>query len=257
LETAAANLRFRDRLALFEIGPVYLPVVEAGRLRGQPQGLPLPEEPRRLAMVMTGPREALTWRGGDRAAMDFYDLKGVVEALADGLHLEGVTFAPKSHPSYHPGRCAELTLGPDAPSVGHIGELHPLVREAFGLPAGRAVLAAEFDLEALLAAAPDRYRAAPVPVYPPVLEDLAFIVDERVSGAAVEAAIRAAAGDLLARLRLFDVYRGEQMGAGKKSLAYSLTYQAPDRTLTDAEAAQVRERIVRRLEKEVGAKLRG
>jgi phenylalanyl-tRNA synthetase beta chain len=233
---------------------VYLPV--AGSL--------LPEEPRRLALVMTGPREPESWRGGDRNPVDFYDLKGAIEALVAGLHLPGVSYAPAEHPTYRPGRTAELRLtsgaaqSPNASGqpVGTFGELHPLVREAFGLPA-QPVLAAEFELGALLAAVPDRYRTTGVPVYPPVLEDLAVIVDEGVPGAAVEAAIRAAGGALLAGVRLFDLYRGEQIGAGKKSLAYSLTYQAPDRTLTDADVASVRQTIVRRLAEEVGAKLRG
>jgi phenylalanyl-tRNA synthetase beta chain len=95
-----------------------------------------------------------------------------------------------------------------------------------------------------------------VPAYPPVLEDIAVIVDEEISAERVESCIRAAGGKTLQSVRLFDVYRGEQIGSGKKSLAYSLTYQAPDRTLTDQEAAQMRLRIVRRLEQELGAKLR-
>jgi phenylalanyl-tRNA synthetase beta chain len=95
-----------------------------------------------------------------------------------------------------------------------------------------------------------------VPVYPPVLEDIAVIVDETVTGAQIEAVIRQAGGKLLAGVRLFDIFRGEQIGSGKKSMAYSLTYQAPDRTLTDSDATQLRQRIIRRLEQELGAKLR-
>jgi phenylalanyl-tRNA synthetase beta chain len=300
LEIAAANLRFHDRLALFELGQVYVPVgggdpqalskslegpggpgpcgSSMGETLGSPESqrpgpraggespeLPLlPGEPARLGIVLTGPREPESWRGGDRQPMGFYDLKGVIEALVSDLHLPPVSYAPAAHPTYHPGRCAELridsasaeSLISDLRSLGTIGELHPLVREAFDLPP-QPVLVADLDLEALLAAVPDRYRTTSVPVYPPVLEDLAVIVDETVSGASVEAAIRAAGSDLLAGLRLFDVYRGEQIGAGKKSLAYSLTYQAPGRTLTDIEVAKVREAIVRRLEQEVGARLRG
>jgi phenylalanyl-tRNA synthetase beta chain len=254
LDNAAANLRYRDRLALFEIGPVYWPA----------EGQELPEERARLGIVMTGPREPASWRGGDRNPLDYYDLKGVVDALAADLHLPGVSYAPAEHPTYHPGRTAELSAtrsDGESPisnpqSLGLLGELHPLVREAFGLPV-QPVLAAEFDLADLLAAIPDRYRTRAVPVYPPVLEDLAVIVDESVAGDEVEAAIRAAGGELVAGVRLFDLYRGEQIGAGKKSLAYSIAYQAPDRTLTDAEVAKVRAEIVRRLEQAVGARLRG
>ncbi|MBI3360125.1 MAG: phenylalanine--tRNA ligase subunit beta, partial [Chloroflexi bacterium] len=255
LETLAANTRWRDRVALFEIGPVYL-TGEDG---------PLPDESRRLAMALTGPRETASWRGSDAAAMDFYDLKGVIESLVDGLHLGGVSYTPADHPSYHPGRCAQMRLLPpnddQSPiagyrSLGYFGELHPLIREAYDLPA-QPVLAAELDLEALLAAVPERHRTTSVPSFPPVLEDLAVIVEESVPGVKVESAIRAAGGELLAGLRLFDLYRGEQIGAGKKSLAYSLTYQAADRTLTDVEVAKVREKIVRRLKEELGATLRG
>jgi phenylalanyl-tRNA synthetase beta chain len=103
----------------------------------------------------------------------------------------------------------------------------------------------------------ESYAVSPVPEFPPVKEDLAVIVDEAVPADRVEAVIRASGGALLAGLTLFDVYRGEQIGAGKKSLAYSLTYQAPDRTLTDAEVAKLRGRIVKRLQEELGATLRG
>jgi phenylalanyl-tRNA synthetase beta chain len=95
-----------------------------------------------------------------------------------------------------------------------------------------------------------------VSVYPPVLEDIAVIVDETVTGAQIEAVIRQAGGKLLVGVRLFDIFRGEQIGSGKKSMAYSLTYQAPDRTLTDTDATQLRQRIIRRMEQELGAKLR-
>ncbi|MGB9592108.1 MAG: phenylalanine--tRNA ligase subunit beta, partial [Candidatus Kryptoniota bacterium] len=105
-------------------------------------------------------------------------------------------------------------------------------------------------------AIPDRYIITPVPAFPPVLEDIAVIVDETIPAAKVEQCILSAGGKMLAAVRLFDVYRGEQIGQNKKSLAYSLTYQAPDRTLTDQEAAQIRSRIVRRLEQELGGRLR-
>jgi len=135
------------------------------------------------------------------------------------------------------------------------GEIHPLVRQQYELPP-TPLLAAEFDLESLLAAIPDRYLVRAVPVFPPVLEDLAVVVDESVPATQVEQTIRQAAGATVTNLRLFDVYRGEQIGAGKKSLAYSLTYQAEDRTLTDAEVAQIRKRIIQHLEKELSGKLR-
>jgi phenylalanyl-tRNA synthetase beta chain len=136
-----------------------------------------------------------------------------------------------------------------------MGELHPLAARRYTLP-DTPVLAAELNVQALLAAMPERFTVEPVSAYPPVLEDIAVVIDEEVPAARVEAVIRQAGGQLLQEVRLFDTYRGAQIGEGKKSLAYSLTYQAPDRTLTDGEAAQVRQRVVRRLEQELGAKLR-
>jgi phenylalanyl-tRNA synthetase beta chain len=140
--------------------------------------------------------------------------------------------------------------------LGIIGELHPMVREHYELPE-TPLLVAEFDLEAVYSLVPERYDITPVPAFPPVLEDLALIVDEAVPAEQVAEEIRQAGGATLSNVRLFDVYRGDQVGSGKKSLAYSLTYQVSDRTLTDQEVAQIRQRIVRRLEEALGAKLRG
>jgi phenylalanyl-tRNA synthetase beta chain len=118
------------------------------------------------------------------------------------------------------------------------------------------VLAGDFDLEAVLAAIPTGFDSRPVPEFPPVLEDIAVIVDEALPADRVETLIRQTGGKMLADVRLFDVFHGDQIGAGKKSLAYSLTYQSFDKTLTDADAAQIRNKIVKRLEQEFGAKLR-
>jgi len=254
LHTTGENLRFLDRVAIFEIGAVYLPV----------EGQTLPDEPLRLGMVMTGPREARSWLAGqDGVPMGFYDLKGVVETLLAGLGLEG-TFEQCSqhrlftaaHSAFHPGRCAQVNVGDSV--VGVIGELHPLVREAFDLPA-QPVGALELDLEALLAQAiaVGKVRTMqPIPRFPAVSQDLSVVIDEDFSAQKVQEAIVEAGGRLLRRVELFDLYRGEQIPPGKKSLAYSLTYQAEDRTLTDDEVAKVQERIVRRLAEELGAELR-
>ncbi len=243
LDVLSANSRVRERLALFEIGPVYLAGEEG----------PLPDEPRRVAIALTGPRHPVAWQGADTAPMDFFDLKGVVEALVNGLHLAGASYEPGEHPTYMPGRTARLKIGDRY--AGWLGELHPRVREQYDLPA-QPVLAAELDLELLLANVDERYPVGAVPEFPPVKEDLAVIVNEDVPGAEVQAAIAAAGGALLASVTLFDVYRGPQIGAGKKSLAYNLTYQS-DRTLTDAEVAKVRGRIVKKLQEALGAVLRG
>jgi phenylalanyl-tRNA synthetase beta chain len=250
LNTARENLRFVDRVAVFEIGSVYLPVEG-------PSGLasPLPHEPRHLSVVMTGPRESESWMAGqDRTPMDFYDLKGVAEALLAGLGMSG-TFEPGRHPAFHPGRCAQVSVGDSV--AGVLGELHPQVREAFDLPESQPVCALEFDLDELLTTWGAPRTLAPISVHPPVYEDLAVVVDENVSELNVRALITQTGSSLVRSVTLFDVYRGKQVGAGKKSLAYRLVYQADDRTLTDKEVAKLRSKIVRRLERELEATLRG
>ena len=139
--------------------------------------------------------------------------------------------------------------------IGHFGELHPLVAGQFEFD-GQVVLAAEFDMDALLTLMPARYESHPVPAFPPILEDLAMIVGEEVPAGRVEEVIRAAGGKQLESVRLFDIYRGEQIGLNHKSLAYSLTYRAADRTLTDQDATGIRQRIIKSLETELGAKIR-
>lgn len=243
LDTLERNIRLRERLALFEIGPVFIP-------RGEGE---LPDEPRRLVIAMSGQRQAQAWDQQSKAVMDFYDLKGTVEAMLEILHVSGVSFQPAESPTFHPGKTAQVRAGDTV--VGLLGELHPLVKENYDFLSA-PVQAAEFDLDALAAVTPWRYVSSAVPEYPPVLEDIAVIVDEAVPAARVEETIRQGGGKLLTGVRLFDVFRGAQIGEGKKSLAYALTYQNVERTLTDTDAAQIRQRIVRRLDQELGAKLR-
>ncbi|MBC8262997.1 MAG: phenylalanine--tRNA ligase subunit beta, partial [Anaerolineales bacterium] len=244
LHTVRKNLRFLDRVAIFEIGAAYLPV----------PGQTLPDEPRRLGVVMTGPREERSWLAGqDLEHMGFYDLKGVVETLLSGLGLAG-TFEPGQHTAFYPGRCAQVSVDDDV--VGVLGELHPRVRASFGLPE-QPVCALEFDLDKLLAGWGAEHTMMPISVHPPVYEDIALVVDETVTAEQMEQAIRAAGGRLLRDVRLFDLYRGAPVPAGQKSLAYALTFQSDSKTLQDAEVAKLRQRIVRRLEEELGAVLRG
>jgi phenylalanyl-tRNA synthetase beta chain len=243
LEAAEKNSR-AESLALFEIGAIFLPHKNE-----------LPDEPRKLAIVMTGRRIASAWDVKDSPAFDFYDLKGRIELLLSGLQLTNVSYAPTDAVSHlHPGKAAQVKVGDVV--VGQLGEIHPLVKERYELGAS-PVLAAEFDLAALAyASAQSGFALTPVAEFPPVYEDIAVIVDESVAASRVEGLIRQTGGKTVSDVRLFDVYRDEKLGAGKKSLAYSLTYQASDKTLTDAEAAAIRNRIVKRLEQEVGAKLR-
>ncbi len=245
LEVAAANLRHCADVRLFEIGPVYL--LQAGEK--------LPQEPRRLALVLTGRRQPEFWADPDQPLMlDFFDLKGVVETLVADLHLPETTYRAASVSYLHPGKSAEWLLQGQA--LGSFGEMHPKTAAAYGL-GDRPVLVGEFDLEAILAAVPARYTYTPVPRFPPALRDIAVIVDETVTAERLLTEIRAAGGSLLRGIRLFDLYRGESIPAGKKSLAYALTYQADNRTLTDKEVDKAHRKIEDRLKHVLKAQIRG
>jgi phenylalanyl-tRNA synthetase beta chain len=240
LENVEKNAR-AESAAMFEIGPVFEPVKND-----------VPHQPRKLAIAMTGLRTATAWDVKDAASFDFYDMKGRIELLLGGLRLTGISYAAADSVSHlHPGKAADVKV--NGQSVGAFGELHPVVKERFDFEES-PVIVAEFDLDALRSATPT-YGIAPVSEFPPVLEDIAVIVDESVAAERVESLIRQTGGKTVTGVRLFDVYRGDQIGAGRKSLAYNLTYQS-DKTLTDAEAAAIRTKIVKRLENEVGAKLR-
>lgn len=246
LEVAAANSRFTDYLALFELSQIYLAAEEGV----------LPDELRRLALVMTGLRQPAYWGDGQKmpAHLDFFDLKGVMESLLARLHIRDVRVEAAQHPTWRPGRTARLYLGER--QLGYLGELHPLVVESFDIRTAHPVLAAELDLDLLFSAIPDRFTMAPIPNFPPVQEDLALVVDKTTPAAAVAAAIRRAGGYLLKEVALFDVYEGTQLPAGKKSLAYHLTFQAPDKTLQDKDVSKLRQRLLKQLERDLGATLR-
>jgi phenylalanyl-tRNA synthetase beta chain len=241
LDSLEKNIRLGESLSFFEIGSVFEPVKDD-----------LPNEPRRLAIAMTGLREATAWDVKDSPQLDFYDLKGRLELLLSGLRLTNISYTETESTQYlHPGKAAEVKINGQA--MGVFGELHPLVKEKYEL-GDAPVLVAEFDLDALRGVNPT-YGITPVPEFPPVYEDIAIIVDESVLAERVENLIKQTGGRTVTNVKLFDVYRGDQIGVGKKSLAYSLTYQA-DKTLTDAEAAAIRTKIVKRLEHDLGAKLR-
>ena len=247
-EAAERNARVRGRLALFEIGPIFL---------SSEDGSDLPDELQRLSIVLAGPRTLPHWQGADTSPLDFYDLKGILAGLLENLHIPTLHYEPCDNPTYHPGKCARVLSGEKY--LGVFGELHPQVRERYDWPAaysGMPILAADMDLDAILDLVPKLYDSTPVPEFPPVLEDLALVVDEAVPADRVAEVIRQAGGKVVADVRLFDVYRGEKIGAGRKSLAYSLTFQAADKTLSDKDVAGIRAHILRRLEQELGAKLR-
>ena len=264
VDVARRNLSrgVRD-LALFEIGRVYRPVghlAPAPTLRRalRPSAAELaaleaggPPHPRRVAVLLAGQRERAGWWGPGRL-VEWTDAVGAAQALAQAL---GVPLAVQAddHAPWHPGRCARLTL-PDGTLVGHAGELHPRVIAALELPARSC--AAELDLDALVAAAPARVPAASLSTHPVALRDVALVVDDAVAADRVEAALRVGAGPLLESLRLFDEYVGEQVGAGRRSLAYRLTLRAADRTLTGEEADAARDQAVAAAGADTGAQLR-
>jgi len=240
LEAAEHNSR-AESIAMYEIGSIF-----------EPGKNELPDEPHKLAIVMTGQRIATAWDVKDSPLYDFFDMKGRIELLLSGLRYSNVTYEPIDSVNYlHPGKAAEVKV--NGQKVGLFGELHPLVKEKYEL-GDSPVIVAEFELDLLRTISPT-YEIIPVPEVPPVLEDIAVIVDESMPAARVESLIRQTGGKTVTNIHLFDVYRGEQIGTGKKSLAYSITYQS-DKTMTDAEAAAIRNKIVKRLEYEIGAKLR-
>jgi phenylalanyl-tRNA synthetase beta chain len=262
LEVVADNTRHHERVQMFEIGQVYIlntppesPPHEGGT-GGVGEASILPSEQRRLVMVMTGPREARSWLESDSSPVDFFDLKGVVETLLARLHIEGANFEPAKHPTYHPGRVARLKI--EGQYIGVMGQLHPNVVAAYGIKTDEdwPVVAADFDLDLLLAQMPTLYAVRSVPRFPPVQQDIAVIVDETVPAEQVHALIMQTGQPLLTDARLFDVFRAQQIGAGKKSLAFNLTFQSEKSTLTDKVVARQQSNIVKRLEQELGAKLR-
>ena len=228
LDTARHNAaRGQGVPGIFESGRVYVAVPDAT----------LPDEHHALGALMPG---------------DVFAAKAYVEALLGALRVEG-SFANAPQPFLHPGRSASVTVGGEL--VGWVGDVHPLVARRLGPRRGRRLRARH------------RQRSSPtrelVPAYqdltsfPELREDIAIVVESSVPAATVLDVVRKAGGKLLARAEVFDVYRGEQIPAGRTSLAIALTFRAPDRTLTDADVAPVREKIVARLGSELGGELRG
>jgi phenylalanyl-tRNA synthetase beta chain len=247
LDTAERNSRRYSSLTLFEIGPIFLHSEDP---------FDLPDELSRLSILLAGQRNPKGWQKADAEMMDFYDLKGILEDLLEGLHIPDVSYQTSNHPSFHPGKCATIHAG--GQQIGVCGELHPAVRERYdwGDTFKYPILAADLDMDLLLGLMPELTRTLDVPAFPAVVEDLAILLDETIPAADAENLIIQVGGKLLSNVKLFDIFRGGQIGSEKKSLAYRLTYQAPDRTLTDGEVAQVRNKIIKRLDQVLGAKLR-
>jgi phenylalanyl-tRNA synthetase beta chain len=208
----------------------------------------LGRQPRHLGALLAGQWRPESWAGSGEAT-GWQQAIAFVEIAARVVGLRLSRRATECEP-WHPGRCAAFLL-PDGAVVGQAGELHPAVCQAFGLPPRLA--AAEIDLDALIAAAPERGEVPAISSFPVAKEDVALIVDTDVPAVVVERALRSGAGPLLEALTLFDVYTGPQVGEGKKSLAFALRFRAPDRTLTDAEAASARDAAVAAAAEQTGA----
>ncbi len=242
LETVQYNLRYSERLAMFEIGRIYLPL-PSGRA----------EEPHRLGIIMVGPRQVPAMGVDDAGKLfTFADLKGVLELIFRRLGMQDVIFLPTSHPTFGPQVTA---IRQGKREIGVAGVLHPLVREAFGL-SQLPVLLAELEIPPLVEAYQKPLQLRPISTFPPIVEDLALVVAANLLAGDVKAALRKAGAPLLREVELFDVYQGEGIPPGKKSLAFHLTFQSMERTLKDKDTAKLRQKILRQLKKSLGAELR-
>jgi len=239
LSALEANLRHEEKgVRLFELGRVYL-----NREKD------LPNEPEIVCGVVVGPRFEPSWRGGNEA-LDFYDAKGIVEGLFGQLGIEAV-FEAGSDESLHPFKQAAVVVG--GKRLGVVGGLHPKVADAFEIT--EEVYLFEVDLTALLPLTLEHKMFQPISRFPAVVRDMALVVDTSVTNAQIQAIMRGFS--LVTDIALFDLYSGEQLPAGKKSLAYRISYQSPEHTLTDDEVNKVQQQILNKLSKQLGASLRG
>ncbi len=232
LEVISRNYNNRNLSGrLYEMGKVYLP-------KETPDILP---DEREVAIVGTF---------GDKE--DFFALKGILDEAFNKLAIQGVEYsALKTDPAFHPGRCAEITIGEK--KIGVIGEVAPAVLDNYGI--GTRAYVASVDIADIFANRIEEKKFKPTPRFPASGRDLAIICDDEIPAASLEKAIRTGAGKLLEKVELFDVYKGPSVAPGKKSVAYSMTLRAPDRTLTVEECDKAVAKVLKELEK-LGAKLR-
>ena len=232
MEILSRNNAYHNKaVKLYELAKIYLPV----------EGQVLPEEPKMLMLGTYGANET------------FFTLKGEVEAIFAGLRLKKASYtACSTNPSYHPGRCAVLSI--DGEEVGVIGQVHPLVAKNYGIDTD--VYCAEINFTKLFACRLPDATYTPLPKYPTVSRDLALVCGEEITVAQVEDVITAAAGKLLRSVKLFDIYRGVGVPEGKKSMAFSLELRADDRTLTDTDSEAVTAKVLQALQEKLGAILR-
>lgn len=244
-DNLARNLaRKNDDVALFEVGSVFfpkaLPVTE------------LPDEVVKIAGAITGRRNAQGWNQANDM-VDFYDAKGIIEELLANLRVTRYTVEAGTHYAMHPGKTALFKKGRDV--IATVGEVHPAVLSAYGIT--KPVYIFELDATTVMKYMAKDLKYKALPKYPATSRDLAMLVDVDVNAADIEKAMTKAAGQNLTQITLFDVYTGKQVKEGKKSLAFSLTFQSNDKTLTDAEIDPAIEKIVTKLQKDFNANLRG
>lgn len=228
---ARNNAYHNDAVKLYELAKVYLP--KPGQI--------LPDEPKHLVLGTYGEHE------------DFFKMKGEIEAFLRGMNVPEARYTAEKHdPTFHPGRCARVSVG--SVDLGCFGQIHPLVARSYGIDG--EIFAAELNFTALLSLQLPEKTYTPLPKYPAVTRDIAVVCDEAVTVAALSDCIRAAGGKLLRSVELFDIYRGKGIASGSKSAAFRLTLRADDRTLTDADSDGVVSAVLAALEKELNAKLR-
>jgi phenylalanyl-tRNA synthetase beta chain len=239
LAILAANRRFEaGGIRLYEVGKVFVP---------RPKELP--EERSVLCGVISGPKVEKWWRGGEESA-DFFDAKGVVEGLLRQSGVEA-SFEPGSDESLHSSQQAVVVI--DGKQLGVVGEVHPKVRENFEIAEPAYLF--EIDLAALVPFTTVQKVFKPIPRFPAVVRDIALVVGAEVTHRRVQDIIQAFS--LVEQVSLFDVYSGEPVPLGKKSLAYHITFQSPAQTLTDEAVSKILQQILDKLSREVGATLRG
>ena len=228
---ARNNAYHNDAVKLYELAKVYLPK----------PGQTLPDEPKHLVLGTYGEHE------------DFFKMKGEIEAFLRGMNVPEARYTAEKHdPTFHPGRCARVSVG--GVDLGCFGQIHPLVARSYGIDG--EIFAAELNFTALLSLQLPEKTYTPLPKYPAVTRDIAVVCDEAVTVAALSDCIRTAGGKLLRSVELFDIYRGKGIASGSKSAAFRLTLRADDRTLTDADSDGVVSAVLAALEKELNAKLR-